>query len=252
MRPLIAGNWKMYKSASEVRFFCEEIQKKIGQLSVDLAIFPQAVHLPLFSTIFTATKQNHFFWGPQNIHYKEMGAFTGELSPLAAKEFGSEMVIIGHSERRQFFGETNTSAAERALGAITFGLQPIFCVGETLEEREANRTMEVIDQQLAPLFSLVKEPSSSFSIAYEPVWAIGTGKTATALQAQEVQQQIRKRIESSWGKENAAKCRILYGGSVKPENAKEILSQPDVDGALVGGASLEVGSFLSIAAAANQ
>lgn len=251
MRTLIAGNWKMYKSASEVRAFCEELQKKKLSLSTDLAIFPQAVHLPIFADVLS-TKPTKISWGPQNIFYKESGAFTGELSPLAAKELGATMAIVGHSERRQFFGETNRSAAERALGALAFGIQPIFCVGETLEERDANRTMEVINQQLAPIFDLSEEAISHFIIAYEPVWAIGTGKTATATQAQEVQAQIRKSVESHWGKENAANCRILYGGSVKPENAREILAQPDVNGALVGGASLEISSFLSIAAAANQ
>ena len=191
-------------------------------------------------------------FGPQNIYWEEKGAFTGEISPTLAKELGCSYALAGHSERRQFFGESNESAARRALAAHAFGMKAVFCIGESLAERDAGKTFELLRAQCTALFSQKKEMPEGFTFAYEPVWAIGTGRTATAAQAQEAHHFIRSLVQEAWGKNGAERCRILYGGSVKPDNAKELMSQPDVDGVLVGGASLDPSSFLAIAAAGKQ
>lgn len=249
-KKLIAGNWKMYKSAAEVRDFFQKVGvKSASYVKLDLAVFPQAPFLALFAA---EGKAAGLHWGPQNIHWEEKGAFTGELSPTLAQAFGSSFALAGHSERRQLFGETNESAVKRALAAHKHGMKAVFCVGETLPEREANRTFEVIRAQCEPLFRLSPEAPAGFCFAYEPVWAIGTGRTATAAQAQEVHAFLRREIAQAWGESFAAQCRILYGGSVKPENSRELMGQADVDGVLVGGASLEPDSFLAIAAAGKE
>lgn len=248
-KQILAGNWKMYKSSTEAKEFIAVLSKQIpSKKRLDLVIFPQA---PLLSVL-----QNHgkdapsLHWGPQNLHWEEKGAFTGEISPLLAKEFGCTYALSGHSERRQFFGETSESAVKRAAAAHAHGMRPMLCVGESLAERDAGKTFAVLKEQLAPLFKggLV----SSLVVAYEPVWAIGTGRNATAEQAQEAHHSIRQEFASHWGQGFADSLPILYGGSVKPENASGILGQPDVDGALVGGASLDPSSFLAIAASCKE
>lgn len=244
-KKLISGNWKMYKSQSEAKSFLEALAKSSLQ-KAELLLFPQAPLLPLFQQEW---KGSQLAWGPQNLYWEEKGAFTGELSPLLAKELGSTFALAGHSERRQFFGESNESAARRALAAHKHGMNAVFCVGEQLAERDAGKTFAVLEAQCAPLFEAAKVAPDGFTFAYEPVWAIGTGRTATAAQAQEVHAFLRGLIAKAWGKSAAESTRLLYGGSVKPENAKELMSQADIDGVLVGGASLEAASFLAIAEA---
>lgn len=240
---LIAGNWKMYKNVAEAKSFAEAWAKSAPK--AETLIFCQAPLLPVL-------RDAPFQFGPQNIYWEEKGAFTGELSPKLAKELGCSYALAGHSERRQFFGESHESAAKRALAAHSFGMKAVFCVGELLAERDAGRTYAVLRAQCEPLFHLSPKAPEGFCFAYEPVWAIGTGRTATTAQAQEAHAFLRQEMEKAWGKAAAGKIRILYGGSVKPENARELMSQPDVDGVLVGGASLEVASFLAIAAAGEQ
>lgn len=254
-RKLIAGNWKMYKSLGDVGAYVKEVHKKMHDVAgAELLVFCQAALLPeLKKEWFSLTggAPAGLGFGPQNIHWEEKGAFTGELSPALARELGCTYALAGHSERRQFFGETNESAAMRALAAHKFGMRAVFCVGEPLEVRDAGKTFDLIRAQCAPLFKMAAAAPEGFCFAYEPVWAIGTGRTATSAQAQEVHAFLRSEIEKAWGPQAAAAVRILYGGSVKPDNAHELMSQKDVDGVLVGGASLEATSFLAIAAASK-
>jgi triosephosphate isomerase len=253
-KKLISGNWKMFKNAAEAKTFLEAVHARAKDFaSCELVIFPPAPLLPLIQWQWgqLAAGQNWFSFGPQNIYWEEKGAFTGELSPLLAKELGCTYALAGHSERRQFFGESHESAVKRALAAHKFGMKAVFCVGESLAERDAGRTFEVLRAQCAPLFALAPVLPDAFTLAYEPVWAIGTGRTATSLQAQEAHHYLRELLKGAYGNESE-RVRLLYGGSVKPENAKELMSQPDVDGVLVGGASLEAASFLAIAAASKE
>jgi triosephosphate isomerase len=246
---LISGNWKMYKSVADTKAFLAALRAREAELrGAELVIFPQA---PLLTTL-QAEAGSFLRYGPQNLFWEEKGAFTGELSPVLARELGATYALAGHSERRQFFGETNEAAARRALAAQAHGMKAVFCVGELLAERDAGRTFEVLRAQVEPLFAQAKTRPEGFSFAYEPVWAIGTGRTATAAQAQEAHLFLRGLIREAWGPEGAESTRLLYGGSVKPENSRELLSQPDVDGVLVGGASLEAASFLAIAAAGKE
>ena len=238
---LIAGNWKMYKNVAETADFLAKVE---GFQGAELLLFAQSALLSLFAN-------SKLAFGPQNIYWEEKGAFTGELSPKLAKELGASYALAGHSERRQFFGETHHSAAKRALAAHAFGMTAVFCVGERLEERDSGQTMNVIRAQCAPLFEMSPQAPAGFCFAYEPVWAIGTGRTATSRQAEEVHAALRAEIAKHWGEAAAQNTRILYGGSVKPDNAKELMSCPNVDGVLVGGASLEAESFLAIARAAK-
>jgi triosephosphate isomerase len=190
--------------------------------------------------------------GAQNVHWEKEGAFTGEIAPAMLKELGVRYAIAGHSERRQFFGETDTGVNKRAKAALAAGLRPIVCVGETLKEREANRTEAVVKTQVTgSLAGLSKNEMLETVIAYEPVWAIGTGKTATPQQAQDVHAFIRKQLVALFDADTAARVRIQYGGSVKAANAAELLGQPDLDGALVGGASLKADEFAAIVRAAT-
>lgn len=240
---LISGNWKMYKSVAETRAFVEACRARAAEFAgTELVIFAQGPLLP-------SLKDSGLGYGPQSIYWEEKGAFTGEISPALARELGCRYALAGHSERRQFFGETNETAVRRALAAHAFGMNAVFCLGELLAERDAGRTFEVLKVQMAPLFASSKGLPEGFSIAYEPVWAIGTGRTATTAQAQEAHAYLRGLVREAWGDDAAARVRILYGGSVKPDNARELMSQPDVDGVLVGGASLDPASFLAIAAA---
>lgn len=251
---LIAGNWKMYKSVAETRSFLQAVMVQKQEFSAaDLAVFAQGPLLPIIESEWKSLGGGEWFsFGPQNVHWEERGAFTGELSAKLAREMGSTYALAGHSERRQFFGETNETAAKRALAAHNFGMRAIFCVGEQLAERDSGATFEVLKAQCQALFSLAPKAPEGISFAYEPVWAIGTGRTATAIQAQEAHAFLRQQMMAAWGEKSAGAVRILYGGSVKPENAAELMSQRDVDGVLVGGASLEPASFLAIAAAGKQ
>ncbi len=244
-RPIIAGNWKMYKTGADGAALAKDLRAQVAGITK-----PEIVVCPTFtslSPVAQALGGSNIQLGAQNVHWEKEGAFTGEISAAMLKELCVSYVVIGHSERRQFFGETNEGVNKRTKAALAAGLRPIVCVGEMLAQREAGQTSHVVsDQVMAGLAGLSKDDMVSTVIAYEPVWAIGTGKTATPAQAQEVHKLIRDILERMFGAEVAGKVRIQYGGSVKADNAKELLSQPDIDGALVGGASLKAGDFAAI------
>ncbi len=243
-KTLIAGNWKMYKTSGEAKALVEEIKKGLAGAPSDALVAPPYTALPV---VVAAAKGSAVAVAAQNMHFEKEGAFTGEIAPGMLKDIGVTHVILGHSERRQFFAETDEGVAKKTKGALANDLTPISCVGETLAEREAGKTMEVVGRQVdAILKALTADEASKIVIAYEPVWAIGTGKVATPEQAQEVHAFIRKRIAEVHGSKVADILRILYGGSVKPDNVKGLMALPDVDGALVGGASLKADSFLKL------
>jgi triosephosphate isomerase len=249
--PFIAGNWKMYKTVQEAVVFVKELRRLVKDVAdVEIVVAPPftAVHAAA-----EAARNTNIGIAAQDVHWEREGAFTGEVSPVMLKEAGAEYVIVGHSERRRLFGETDQIVNRKAIAAIAGGLTPIVCIGETLEERERNETLAVLDRQIekglkAFTASQVADPVN-LVLAYEPVWAIGTGRNATAAQAEEAHAHIRGRLREWFDAEAADRCRILYGGSVKPDNIRELIAQPDVDGALVGGASLEVESFAGIVTA---
>jgi triosephosphate isomerase len=235
---LIAGNWKMFKGPAASREFLAAFSPPEG---VDVVIAPPYVSLA------TAVESGSCRVFAQNVHWADEGAYTGEVSPSMLRELGVAGAIVGHSERRQYFGETDEGVAKKTKAALAARLLPISCVGETLAEREAARTMEVVGRQTrAILDAVTADEAKTVVIAYEPVWAIGTGKVATPEQAQEVHAFIRSEISKKHGQGVADALRILYGGSVKPDNVKGLMSLPDVDGALVGGASLKADSFLKL------
>jgi triosephosphate isomerase len=243
-RALIAGNWKMYKTVAEAVGLVDEIKKGVAGAPADVLVAPPFTALP---AVVAAAKGSPVAVAAQNMHYEKEGAFTGEVSPLMLRDIGVTHVILGHSERRQFFGETDEGVARKAKVALDQGLVPICCVGETLAEREAGQTVAVVGRQLdAVLRALTAAETGKIVVAYEPVWAIGTGKVATPEQAQEVHAEIRTRVGGTHGAAVADGLRILYGGSVKPDNVKGLMALPDVDGALVGGASLKADSFLKL------
>ncbi len=244
-KKIIAGNWKMYKTPAEAVALVDGLKKALGgQTAVDAVVCPPFVSLTEVSRVLAGSG---IALGAQNLFWEAEGAFTGEISGPMIKAAGAEYVIIGHSERRQFFGETNATVNRRLKAAFSYGLKPIVCVGENLAEREAGKTFDVVkDHVTGSLAGLGKEDMNTVVIAYEPVWAIGTGKTATAAQAQEVHKFIRGIVAKLFDQATADALRIQYGGSVKPENAAELMSQPDIDGALVGGASLKADSFAAI------
>ena len=244
-KPIVAGNWKMNKTRAETAALMAGIQTEVGSIhTVETVV---CVPFTDLDTAAQAVKGSNVGLGAQNVHWAEKGAFTGEISAAMLKELGVTYVIIGHSERRQYFGETDDSVNKRTKTALAAGLKPIVCVGETLAEREVGQTTKVVERQVRTgLAGLHGADWDKLVIAYEPVWAIGTGKTATTAQAQEVHAFIRKLLGELAGAEAAAKIRIQYGGSMKPENAKELMSQPDIDGGLIGGASLEAKSFADI------
>ena len=244
-KPFICGNWKMYKTVAEAVAFIDEARALVaGVDDVEIGIGAPATAL---KSLADAAKGTNILIGGENCHWEKEGAFTGEIAPGMLVEAGCSFVIIGHSERRQYFGETNESCNRKAKAAIANGLSVILCCGETLEEREAGRTSAVvIDHVKNGLAGFSAEEMKSIVIAYEPVWAIGTGKVATPEQAQEVHSVIRKLLAEMFGQAVADATRIQYGGSVKPENVKEIMAQPDVDGALVGGAALKPDSFAKL------
>ena len=243
--PLIAGNWKMYKTVSEAVSFVTELRDLVrGVAGVEIVVAPAftAVHAAA-----GAARNTNIGVAAQDVYWEREGAFTGEVSPAMVKEAGAAYAIVGHSERRRLFGETDSDVNRKTLAAIGAGLTPIVCIGETLEERERGEMPAVLDRQIKDgLDQLSAEQIGGLVVAYEPVWAIGTGRTATAAQAGEAHAHVRKRLRQWFGAGAAEACRILYGGSVKPDNIRELIAEEDVDGALVGGASLDVRSFADI------
>jgi triosephosphate isomerase (TIM) len=245
----VAGNWKMYTSLAGAKGLASTVASGLrGDNRVLVAVCPPSVWLSEVATVLEGTGVE---LGAQNCHHEKEGAFTGELSPQMVKEVGCKHVIIGHSERRHGLNEGDEFLNKKAKAALAAGLHVIFCIGELLAEREANKTEAVLDTQLTHgLAGIPKEQMANLVLAYEPVWAIGTGKVATPEQAQEAHAFIRKKVATLFGENVASSLLIQYGGSVKPENAAAILHQPDVDGALVGGASLKADTFLAIVRAA--
>lgn len=243
--PIIAGNWKMNKTIDEALALAKEIH-------YGLSTTPEAeiIVAPIFTALNKVAeflKDSFISVAAQNIFWEDTGAYTGEISGLFAKDAGAEYVIIGHSERRQYFNETDETVNKRIKAALKHQLIPIMCVGETLEQREANQVEKIVHQQVIDgLAGFTAEKLATLIIAYEPVWAIGTGKTATPAQAEEAHVIIRKIIAEQFGDELANKMRILYGGSVKPDNARELLALENIDGALIGGASLKANDFIEI------
>jgi triosephosphate isomerase len=243
--PFIAGNWKMFKTVSEASAFVTDLAAAVTDVTG-----AQIVVGPPFTAIHAAAQAargTRIEVAAQDLYWEKQGAFTGEISAGMIKEAGAAYVIIGHSERRQLFGETDATVHRKVRAAIAAGLTPIMCIGETLAERERNETLAVLDRQITGgLDAVPSEQVAALVLAYEPVWAIGTGRVATAAQAGEAHTHIRTRLRQWFGAEAADRCRVLYGGSVKPDNIRELIAEPDVDGALVGGASLEVRSFADI------
>ncbi len=242
-RYLVAGNWKMHKGVAEASALLEELLREEIPAGVDVVVCPPFVSLPAAAMLLAGSGIG---LGAQNVHWAEQGAFTGEIAPGMLAEIGVGWVIVGHSERRTHFAETDETAGRRAAAAQAAGLEVIFCLGETLEQRDAGETLAVLERQSAVLGGL--DPAH-LVVAYEPVWAIGTGRTASPEQAQEAHAFLRGRLETAFGAA-ARDIRILYGGSVKPTNAAELFAQPDVDGGLIGGASLDARSFSDIIRAA--
>ncbi|WP_188454084.1 triose-phosphate isomerase [Virgibacillus oceani] len=248
---IIAGNWKMNKVLSEADQFIEEVAKKVpNNNNVEAIVCAPFLFLP---SLVEKAKGSNVKIGAQNMHYEENGAYTGEVSPVMLKDVGVTHVVIGHSERREYFAETNESVNKKTHAAFKHGLIPIVCVGETLEQREANETMHHVETQITKaLVDLTDDQVANTIIAYEPIWAIGTGKTASSADANEVCTHIRNVIKNVTNEEIAQKVIIQYGGSVKPENVEELLEQSDIDGALVGGASLKAESFLTLVEAGTK
>ena len=245
--PLVAANWKMHKTVRETLSYAHSIRDRMPTVNdVEVVVAPPFTALHALAGVFA---DSAIGVAGQNLHSEPHGAFTGEVSANMLKEAGAGYVIIGHSERRHLFGETNETTNAKLHAAIKAELVPILCVGETLAERESNETFTVIGRQLeSGLADISPSQATALVVAYEPVWAIGTGQNATPEQAQEVHAQIRKRLAQILSESLATGCRILYGGSVKPNNVHTLSTQLDVDGALVGGASLDVESFLEIVA----
>lgn len=243
-KPLIAGNWKMNKTLNEAKELVNQLKDKVAGIDdVEIAVCPPAVNLlPVYEII----ADSNIKLGAQNMHWEESGAYTGEVAGPMLKEIGATYVIIGHSERREYFQESDEDVNRKVKAAFKYGLKPIVCVGETLEEREAGQTLEKVKGQIkADLVGLSKEQVAETVIAYEPIWAIGTGRTATAEDANEVIKAIRDLVREDFA-EAADLVRIQYGGSVNPSNIEELMAQPEIDGALVGGASLDADSFVKI------
>jgi len=249
--PFIAANWKMNKTVHETVVFVKELRSLVKDATgIEIVVAPpfMAVHAAA-----EAARNSPIAVAVQDVHWERDGAFTGEVSAAMAKEAGAEFVIVGHSERRRLFAESDEIVNRKVLAVLSAGLFPIVCVGETLEERETNTTLEVLDRQIKKgLDSLTGDQVSSLVVAYEPVWAIGTGRNATPQQAAEAHAHIRSRLRSWFGGAAADLCHVIYGGSVKPDNIHELMVLPDVDGALVGGASLEIRAFAEIVARSRQ
>ena len=241
-KPIIAGNWKMNNTASEGVALVKAIAPLVKNASCDVVVCVPAIDIPAVSE---ALKGTNIGLGAENVHYAEKGAFTGEISAAMLKEYGVKYVIIGHSERRQYFGETDETVNKRTLTAIAAGLTPIVCIGESLEERETGKTEEVLAKQIHEGMKNIQD-ITKIVIAYEPVWAIGTGKTATAEQANETIGFIRKTIGEMFCPKCAEALRIQYGGSMNAGNCKELMAMPEIDGGLIGGASLKAPDFAAI------
>ena len=243
-KPIIAGNWKMHKTIAEALQFVDQIKNEVEGTDVEAVI---CAPFTLLKDIKEAVKGTNIKVGAQNMHYEEKGAFTGEVSAPMLKELDMDYVIIGHSERRQYFNETDETVNKKVKAAHKYGLKPIVCVGETLEQKEAGETTNVITTQTRlALEGLSKEQVEGTIIAYEPIWAIGTGKTATSEDANNSIKEIRKEIAKNYGQDVADRVIIQYGGSVKSGNAKELFTTSDIDGGLVGGASLKADEFAKI------
>ncbi len=249
--PLIAGNWKMFKTVADTVKYVKEFRGLVKDIDdVEIVVAPpfQAVHAAA-----EAARNSNIAIAAQNLHWEREGAFTGEVSAPMIREAGAEFVIVGHSERRTLFGETDATVNRKTAAALAAGLTPIVCIGETLDQRERDETLAVLDRQIQlGLDGLAGDRLERLIVAYEPVWAIGTGRNATPEQASEAHAHIRKRLRQWFGGEAAGRCRILYGGSVKPGNIAELRAQPDVDGALVGGASLDPRGFAEIVAGGRK
>jgi triosephosphate isomerase (TIM) len=244
--PIVAGNWKMHKTPAESGALVKEIRDGLssGVLGCEVIVAPPYVSI---AAAVEAAAGSPVRVAAQNLFWEEKGAFTGEISGPMLKESGCSHVIVGHSERRQYFGESDETVNRRIAAALQYGLIPIFCLGETLEEREAGKTFEVVETQLkGGIGTIGPEAAAGLVVAYEPVWAIGTGRTATPEQAQEVHGFLREALAGIFGGDFAGGVRILYGGSMKPDNARSLMGQPDIDGGLIGGASLKAADFLGI------
>jgi len=250
-KPIIAGNWKMNKTIKATVELITGFKRELSDVdAVDIIVCPTYTAL---SDARELLMDSNIKLGAQDLYWEESGAFTGEISPDMIKDVGCTYVIIGHSERRKYFSETNDTVNKKTKAAIAAGLLPIVCVGENLNEREANKTFDVVEDHIkGSLAGLTKEDMAKITVAYEPVWAIGTGKTATPDQAQEVHKYIRELLAGIFGEETALSVRIQYGGSVKPDNIRELIAKDDVDGALVGGGSLKIDSFVGIVKGAIQ
>lgn len=244
-RKFIAGNWKMNKTNQEARELVEGLKKELSGINtLDIVVCPPFTALSEVSSII---KDTNIDLGAQNMYFEEKGAFTGEISPLMLKNVGCKYVILGHSERRGIFGEKSDLVEKKVVSAFSHGLIPILCVGETLEEREAGNTFNIVESELRnELKNLSKEQVNTIVIAYEPIWAIGTGKSATSSDAKQVIDFIRDILKDMFDEEVSQNVRILYGGSVKPDNISSFMKEDTIDGALVGGASLKVDSFSKI------
>jgi triosephosphate isomerase (TIM) len=245
--PFLAANWKMYKTVHEAVVYVKEFRSMVKDVS-DAEI----VVAPAFTAIHAAAeaaRNSPIGIAAQDLYWEREGAFTGEVSAAMVKEAGAEYAIVGHSERRRLFGETDATVNRKTIAALGAGLTPIVCIGETLEEREKNQTFAILDRQIKDgLDALTAEQVAALVIAYEPVWAIGTGRNATPEQAAEAHAHIRTRLRQWFGGDAAEQCHVIYGGSVKPDNIRDLVAHPDVDGALVGGASLDVRAFHEIVA----
>ncbi len=248
-QPFIAGNWKMFKTVHETVVHVKELRSLVKDVQgVDIVIAPPATGLYAAAE---AARNSNIAVAGQNCHWERDGAFTGEISAGMVREAGAEYVIVGHSERRTLFGETDLHVQKKVRAALGAGLVPIVCIGETLEQRDRQETLAVLDQQIQRgLDGATADEVAAMVVAYEPVWAIGTGRNATPEQAGEAHAHIRLRLRSWFGAEAAERCHVIYGGSVKPGNIAGLLALADVDGALVGGASLDVAGFGQIVAAA--
>ena len=240
--PFIAANWKMYKTVHEAVVFVKEFRSLVKDITdVEIVVAPPFTAL---HAVAEAARNSPIGVAGQNLHWEREGAFTGEVSAGMLREAGAEYVIIGHSERRRLFGETDRTVNQKLVAALGAKLTPIVCIGETIEERDADQTLAVLDRQLRDgLDGLTGDQVAALVIAYEPVWAIGTGRNATPEQAGEAHTHIRSRLRSGFGVDAADHCHVIYGGSVKPDNTPSLVALPDVDGALVGGASLDLRSF---------
>ena len=243
--PLIAGNFKMFKTVAETVSYVRELRDLIKDArGVDVVIAPPFTAIAAAAE---AAKGSAIGVAGQDVHWEREGAFTGEVSTAMLREAGARFAIVGHSERRTLFGETNGSVNKKMRAALGAGLVPIVCIGETLDERDRNETLAVLDRQIKEgLDGVTGEQLSGMVLAYEPVWAIGTGRNATPAQAGEAHFHIRQRLKQWFGLESSERCRVLYGGSVKPDNIAKLIAEPDVDGALVGGASLDPKAFFAI------